>query len=121
MIIRIKNGYKARREFITVNFSNLNQAILQKMKELELIKDFKHQGDKVKTVTVYLNYINSNPAFSEVKIYSKPGRRWYSSYKNIKPVLGGIGVSFVSTPKGLLTDKEARKLKIGGELLFSLW
>jgi len=121
MIIRIKNSYLSRRESVTVNFSNLNHEILKKMKDLQLIKDFKIEGEKVKKIEVLLNYIDKNPAITEVKIYSKPGRRWYCSYKEIKPVVGGLGFSFISSPKGLLTDKEARRLKVGGELLFSVW
>jgi small subunit ribosomal protein S8 len=121
MIIRIKNSYLSRRESVTVNFSNLNHEILKKMKSLQLIKDFKIEGDKVKRIVISLNYIDRSPAITEVKIYSKPGRRWYCSYKEIKPVVGGLGFSFISTPKGILTDKEARRLKVGGELLFSVW
>lgn len=121
MIIRIKNGYMARKETVEVNFSKLNREILKKMKELGLIKDFKEEGEKIKKIIVYLNYIDKSPAFSEVKIFSRPGRRWYTSYKKITPVLGGLGVAFISTSKGLLTDKEARRLKVGGELLFSVW
>jgi small subunit ribosomal protein S8 len=121
MIIRIKNGYLARKELVEVRFSNLNREILKKMKSLGLVKDFKIEGEKVKKITVLLNYNDKEPAIGAVKIYSKPGRRWYCSYREIKPVLGGMGVSFISTPKGVLTDKEVRRLRIGGELLFSLW
>jgi small subunit ribosomal protein S8 len=121
MIIRIKNSYLSRRESVTVNFSNLNHEILKKMKDLQLIKDFKIEGEKVKKIVVLLNYIDKNPAITEVKIYSKPGRRWYCSHEEIKPVVGGLGFSFISTSKGILIDKEARRLKVGGELLFSVW
>jgi len=111
----------ARKEKVEVVYSRLNEEILTKMKKLGLVKDFQVEGEKIKKITVWLNYVDKNPAFSQVKIYSKPGQRWYCSYQEIKPVLGGLGVAFVSTSKGILTDKEARKMKVGGELLFSLW
>lgn len=61
------------------------------------------------------------PAVVDVKLFSKPGRRWYTSSKKLKPVLGGMGVGILSTPKGIMTNKEAKHKKIGGELLFEIW
>lgn len=121
LIIRVKNGYLAKKETVEVEYSTLNLAILEKLKKFNFIKDFTVGKEKIKKIMVYLNYEGKQPVFTDVKIYSKPGRRWYVSYKDVSPVLGGLGISLLSTPKGVITDKEAKKLKIGGELLFSIW
>lgn len=121
LIIRIKNGYLTKKESVVANYSRLNCEILKKLKQFNFIKDFIIEGEKIKMITIYLNYNDKEPVFTDVKIFSKPGRRWYCSYKDLKPVLGRLGLSILSTSKGILTDKEAKKLKIGGELLFSIW
>jgi len=121
LAIRIKNGYLARRETITVPYSRFKEEVLRKLKDLEFIKNYHVEGDKVKNITVDLLYNNSVPALTDIKIFSKPGQRFYVSYKELKPVLGGLGYSILSTPKGILTNKEAKKEKIGGELLFNVW
>lgn len=121
LIIRIKNGYLAKKESVVANYSRLNCEILKKLKQFNFIKDFIVEGEKIKQLTVYLNYNGSEPVFTDLKIYSKPGRRWYCSFKDLKPVFGGLGLSILSTSRGILTDKEAKNLKIGGELLFSIW
>jgi len=120
LIIRIKNGYLSKKEAIVCRRSNFNLNILKKLKELKFIKDFKETGDK-KTVVIELLYHNKEPALTDVRIQSRPGKRIYRSYKDLKPVLSGFGFSIISTPKGILTNKEARKLKIGGEVLFDIW
>jgi len=120
VIIRIKNGYLSKKTIIFCRQSNFNLNILKKLKELKLIKDFKETGDK-KTVSVQLLYYDNKPALTDVKIQSRPGKRIYRSYKDLKPILSGLGFSIISTPKGILTNKEARKLKVGGEVLFDIW
>ncbi len=72
-------------------------------------------------MVVELSYADGMPAMTDVKIYSKPGRRWYVTVKKIKTVFGGLGAAIISTPKGILTNQEAKKEKIGGELLFEVW
>lgn len=122
LLIRIKNGYLAEKHEISAVYSNLNVSILELMKQNGYIKDYSviEEGLK-KDLMVVLDYSNKEPAMTEVKIVSKPGRRIYRSFKDLRPVLGGIGMSVVSTPKGIKSDKEARKLKIGGEVLFNIW
>lgn len=118
LIIRVKNGYLSRKETIHVLFSKTNEEILKKLKTLGFIKSFKKEE---RDIIVELLYIEKMPSFTDVKIFSKPGRRYYVSYKELKPVLGGLGYSLLSTSKGIMTNKEARKQKTGGELLFELW
>ncbi|MEK7495406.1 MAG: 30S ribosomal protein S8 [Patescibacteria group bacterium] len=121
LVIRIKNGYMARKEVITSPYSAYKEAILKKLFELKFIESYEVEGDVKKNMVIKLKYEEGNPAITDVKIYSKPGMRLYISYKNLKPVLSGFGYSVLSTSKGIMTDKEAKKAKLGGELLFSFW
>ncbi len=121
LIIRIKNGYLAKRETITLSYTRFGEEVVSKLMKLGYIKDFQITGDKIKAIEVTLLYKDGEPAISDVSIYSKPGRRYYTSYRHLKPVVSGIGVSIISTSKGILTNKEARKIKTGGELLFNIW
>ncbi len=121
LIIRIKNGYMSHKETILSPHSKFRVEILTKLKNLGYIKDFEVTKDKNKRIIIDLSYVDSVGAMTDVKIFSTPGRRLYSTVKKIKPVLGGLGVGIVSTSKGILTDKEAKKQKIGGEFLFEIW
>ncbi len=121
LIIRLKNGYLAKKEIILSYYSKLNENILKKLVNLRFIKSYRIIGDKIKKIEIKLLYKGNIPALNDVKIYSKPGRRYYVSYKDLKPVLSNYGFYILLTNKGVLTNKEAQQLKIGGELLFSIW
>jgi small subunit ribosomal protein S8 len=121
LVIRIKNGYMSGRESIIVPFSKLNESILSKLKKLNYIQEITVEGETIKRFVVSLKYDDGVAAFTDVKIFSTPGRRWYTNYNDIKPVLGGLGVAVISTSKGILTGNEAKKEKVGGELLFHIW
>jgi small subunit ribosomal protein S8 len=121
LIIRIKNGYLAGKDKVNIPYSRYKENILKKLKELKFVKDYQIIGDVKKEIVVELLYKNKMPALTDIKIYSKPGRRYYVSYRELKPVLSGLGYSILSTSKGILTNIEAKKLKIGGELLFEIW
>lgn len=121
LIIRIKNGYLAKKEVIHSPYSVFKINILKKLLQLKFIKNFKVEEDKNKLISIELNYNNGIANFTDVKIFSKPGRRYYVSYRDLKPVLSGYGFSIISTSKGIKTDKEAKKEKLGGELLFNIW
>lgn len=121
LIIRIKNGYMAKKETIESPYSKYKEAVLKKLVSLKSIKGYKIKGETKKNITIDLVYEEGKSAISDVKIYSKPGMRLYISYKNLKPVLSGFGYSILSTSKGIMTDREAKKAKLGGELLFSFW
>lgn len=118
LIVRIKNGYMSRREQIDVLYSVFNGNVLQKLADLGFIKKFEKNEN---VFNVELLYNDHMPAVTDILIYSKPGKRHYVSYKELKPVLGGLGYSLLSTPQGVLTNREARKGKVGGELLFAIW
>lgn len=122
LIIRIKNGYLAEKKQIHAPYSRVNSDVLTILKEEGYIEGFSiaEDGNK-KDISIDLLYRDREPAVQDVKVYSSPGRREYVGLKDIKPVLGGLGISILSTSKGLMTDTKARKAKVGGELLFSIW
>lgn len=121
LVISIKNGYMARKDAVVVNHSKYKQVVVEKLKELGFVKNVTVEGDVIKKITVELQYSNGSPSLTDVQLHSKPGARMYVAYRKLKPVLGGIGYSFLSTSKGIMTDKESKKAKLGGELLFSIW
>lgn len=121
LIINIKNGYMSRKEEISMPHSKYKQVVAEKLKALGFIGEVSVVGEIKKTMKIQLKYTEGEPVLTGVQIHSKAGKREYAPYKKLKRVLGGMGYSFLSTPKGIMTDKEAKKSKLGGELLFSLW
>lgn len=122
-IIRLKNGGAAKKTSVSVPFSAFKLAIAEKLKDAGYVKAVEKRGKKVrKTIEVLLKYDDAGrPAIRGVKRISKPGRRLYRSVLEIMPVRYGHGALILSTPKGVLTDKEARKERVGGEALFEIW
>lgn len=121
LIIRIKNGYLANKEKIISPYSKFKEEILKKLKELKFIKDYQFDENNFNQITIELLYHDNQPAMKDVKIFSKPGARYYISYKDLKPVMSGYGFSIISSPKGIITNIEAKMKKLGGELLFNIW
>jgi small subunit ribosomal protein S8 len=121
LIIRIKNAYMTKNESVSVPHSNYKEAVLKKLQAAGYIQSYSVEGDVIKVIEIELAYKKGVPAMTDVKIVSKPGKREYVSYTDLKPVMNGMGVSFLSTPQGILTNHEARKAKMGGELLFLIW
>ncbi len=121
-VMSIKNGYTAQRESIEVPYSQVVEKIITLLVKEKYIKQYRFDSKKKKKCFVIdLLYHEGRPAVCEVKNISKPGRRIYMSIKNVKPVLGGMGCAILTTSKGIMTDKEARTHKIGGEVLFKIW
>ena len=122
LIIRVKNGYMAKKDSVIVNHSKINIEILKKLKDLGYIKSYEVSTDKIKKIIVDMLYDKQQSSkFTDVKVISTPGSRYYVSYKDLKPIVSGMGYSILSTPMGILTNKEARLKKTGGELLFNIW
>jgi len=119
---RLKNASAIGKASVSVPFSNFKLAIAEKLKESGYVKSIDKKGKKVKkTLDVALRYEEGRAAIQGVKRVSKPGRRVYKRSLEIMPVRYGHGSLFLSTPKGVMTDKEARKAKLGGEALFEIW
>ncbi len=122
MFARIKNALLAKKEEVAVPHSKMKEAILVKLKENNYIQDFEIVKEKPQNIMmVKLKYIDETPAISGFKRISSPGRRLYSGAKEIPTTLNNYGITIVSTNKGILTDKEARKNNIGGELIYQIW
>lgn len=122
-IVRLANGGAARKDVISVPFSNFKLAIAEKLKDAGYIAAIDKRGKKVKkSLDITLKYRPTGEHVIEgVKRVSKPGRRLYASVNEIHPVRYGHGILVISTPSGVMTDKEARKAKVGGEMLFEIW
>ncbi len=122
MIIRIKNAGMAKKPSVDVPHSMLKLAIAEKLKEHGYVAAVEKRGRKVKkTLEITLAYNDGTPRIRGVKRISKPGRRLYAKVRDIVPIKYGHGTSLLSTPKGILTGEEARKAKLGGEMLFHIW
>lgn len=123
LIIRLKNASAVKTANISVPHSAFKFAIAEKLKDAGYIQAVEKKGKKVrKTLDITLKYDDAGqPVVRGVKRISKPGRRMYKSTIEIVPVRYGHGMLVLSTPKGVMTDKEARKAKVGGEALFEIW
>jgi small subunit ribosomal protein S8 len=121
-IIRLTNAGAVGKPVVAIPFSNLKFSIAEKLKDSGYIGHVEKKGKKVKKVIeVGLKFNNGTPVIRGVKRISKPGRRLYVGAADIVPVQQGKGSLILSTPKGILTDKEARKENVGGEMLFEIW
>jgi len=123
MLTSIRNAQAARKETVSVPYSKIKMEIAKVLAKEKFIKEADHKGKKVKkTIDIVLNYNNSNqPAITSLKRVSKPSRRIYSPSSKIKKIRQGFGFQIISTPKGILTGKEARKEKIGGEVICEVY
>ncbi|MEX0895470.1 MAG: 30S ribosomal protein S8 [Patescibacteria group bacterium] len=121
-IIRIKNAVMARHDSVRVQHSKLNQALAEILKQEGYIKELGiDESVQFPELVLNLRYVGKQPAVTDVRRLSKPGRRLYSPSKTIPRALGGYGITIVSTNKGVMTDTQARKLNVGGELLCQIW
>ncbi len=123
-LIRIKNGYMARKTEVVLSYSKLILAILQVLKTEGYIQGFKVLDAKNKSflqLLVSLKYTGKKPVLSDMRRISKPGLRVYKGKKTLPKVLNGLGIAIISTPKGVMTDKQARKEGLGGEILAYVW
>ena len=120
--MRLQNAAMVGKREIAVPHSSHIEAIAKKLKELGFIADVKKGGDIKKTLTVSLTFGDNGVArIRGVKRVSKPGRRLYVPATEAHTVAGGTGARVLSTPKGILSDKEARRDHVGGENLFEIW
>ena len=121
MLIAIKNGGLVKETTVTLPASKLKSAILELLKEEGYIKTYIVQEGVKPTVEVVLAYKKDMPKIQGVTRISKQSKRVYTGVKDIKPFKYGHGMAVLSTPKGILSDKQARKEQVGGELLFTIW
>ena len=122
MIVQIKNAGDSRKESVVFPHSKLKLAILDVLMTEGFVKSFGKKGKKVaKFIEVGLVYNDGTPRISGVSRVSKSSKRIYQGAKDIRKVKNGMGALILSTPKGIMTDKQAREAKVGGEALFKIW
>lgn len=117
-LTRIKNGYLVGKVSVEVRFSNLILKLAELLKKEGYVSDVKK---KERNIVIDLKYNARVPAVTSIKRVSRPSLRVYRGFKDLPRVLNGFGIAVISTPKGLMTDKEARRLKVGGEVLALVW
>ena len=119
MLARIKNAHKARKSITSCYKSNLNMNVLTVLKDEGYIRDFQNIEERkgVNSIKIDLKYYNGNPVIKKIKRISKPGIRKYSKISELNKPYGGLGISILSTPKGVMSDQEAKKNNVGGEIL----
>ncbi len=123
MLTSIRNGGKAGFAKVDIPGSKVKLELVRVLKEQGYIKDYKYLENEVQgSIRIYLKYVSDGkPSIFGIERVSKPSRRIYSKSKQIKPVLNGLGISVVSTSRGVMTDKQAREANVGGEILFNVW
>ena len=119
----IRNAGQAGKPTCSYPHSNLRAGLASILKERGFVSDCAETKSEEghKRLEVHLKYVNGESAIKGISRVSSPGRRSYCGYREIPQVLGGLGMSILSTPKGIIDDKTARKNKLGGEVLCSVW
>ena len=119
MLARIKNAHLARKSFTSCFKSKLNMNVLAVLKDEGYIRDYKDLQirEGIASIKIDLKYYNGHPVIKKIKRISKPGIRVYSKITDLHKPYGGLGISILSTPKGVMSDQNARKHNVGGEIL----
>lgn len=122
-LTRVRNSLKAGKRTVDMPYSNFKQAISEILKKTSFIEDFKviETEKKFRMLSIKLKYNDGDSVILGLKRISRPGIRRYVDNTKIPRVRNGMGIAIVSTSKGLLTDKEARSLKVGGEVVCEIW
>ena len=122
LLTHINNSLQVNKESVDIPASKLAGKILEIFKQDGYIEDVRLMKDNVQgTYKVYLKYQKKKPAIMGLKRISKPGLRVYKQCDSVPRVLNGLGTAVISTSKGVMSDREARKLKVGGEVLCYIW
>ncbi len=123
LLTRIRNANSAKHETVQIPASNMKKAICQILLDEGYIKNFTVEEDgKQGVITVTLKYLEGKqPVIQGLRRVSKPGLRIYSSVEDMPKIMKGLGIAIISTSKGVMTDREARKQNVGGEVLAFIW
>ena len=122
MLARIRNAIGAQHREVKIPASTLKRRIAEILKEEGYISDYsletdQHQG----SIMIQLKFLEEQPAIEGLQRVSRPGRRQYARYEKIPQVRNGLGIMIISTSRGVMTDRAARRARVGGELLCSVW
>jgi|SRR5579863_3964516 small subunit ribosomal protein S8 len=120
----IRNGVMVSKSFVSAPYSKMRHSIAQILKDEGFIHDFmivNTDSNAKKLLKVVLKYVDGESVIHEITRVSKPGRRVYVGSKEIKPVIGQLGVSILTTNRGIIANKKARQLSVGGEVMCTVW
>lgn len=120
----IRNGIMVSKSFVTAPYSKMRYSIAQILKQEGFITDFviiNADSDATKRLKVVLKYVDGEAVIHEIQRVSKPGRRVYAGNKEIKPVIGQLGISILTTSHGVMAHQRAKKLSVGGEIICTVW
>ena len=121
-LTRLRNASKAKKIRVDIPASNMKKSLAGILKQQRFIEDFSViEDNKQNLLRIQLKYLNGLPALNGLKRISTPGLRVYKSSQELPKVLNGLGIAVISTQKGLLTDKEARREALGGEVVCYIW
>ncbi len=122
MLNRIRNAQMAAKPSVTMSYSKFKYELALLLERKGFVGKIEKTGKKVKKqITIDLKYEEKQPIIERLRRVSKPGQRIYGSFKELRKVRGGYGAAVISTSKGLMTDDEARKQKLGGEIVCEIW
>lgn len=125
MLTRIRNGIRVHRRFVLIPASKMKLALARILKEEGFIENYEVLSDTdrpYQLIRVWLKYTEDRrPAITGLQRVSRPGRRVYIGRQSLPRVLSGMGVAVISTPKGLMTDRQARRMRLGGEVVCCIW
>ena len=123
MLTRIRNGQTTNKKVVDTPASRFRKNVLEVLKREGFIRNFEEKEMKpgINFCEIELKYYNGKPVITEIKRVSKPGRRVYSSIKNLQKTYNGLGISILSTPRGVMSDNEAREANVGGEVLCTIY
>ena len=123
MLTRIRNAQQKHHPSVSIPSSKFKKFILDALQREGFISSYdveKNKESNFEVLKVHLKYVHGSPVIREIKRISKPGRRIYSRFESLPRVLNGLGISIISTSKGILSDNEARDQKLGGEILCNI-
>ena len=121
LLTRIRNANMAKLQKVAVPSSKMKLQVLKILKDEGYIADYSLSDKYHGVIKVYLKYNSGKPVISDLQRMSRPGRRFYSDTDSIPESLNGFGITIISTSKGVMTDKEAKKLRVGGEVVCKVW
>lgn len=121
MLTRIRNALQAKHKQVTLPSSKLKVAVAKVLTEEGYLLAYKVEGDVKPTLIIDLKYYQNKPVIERINRVSKPGFRIYRGCDDMPQSLGGLGVVVISTSKGVMSDKKARELRVGGEVLCEVW
>jgi small subunit ribosomal protein S8 len=118
----IRNGYRANKETCETRYSKIHLRIAEILKEEGYLSEVETMDkDGKPAIRIHLKYVEETPAITGIKRVSRPGRRLYFQSRDIPRTLGGLGVGILTTSRGVLKDRDARKEKVGGEMICAVW